>query len=221
MPSSVLKNIFSYFWSYTEKLPSDHNGIMEITWYNGRKMLNSKSANYSYGSLQKSLEFGISKIDLTGTERILLLGLGGGSIIKSLRDKYDYHQKIDAVEIDAKIIELAKGEFGISASDQLIIENADAFEFVSQSEVHYDLIIVDLFIDTLVPTVFYTDEFYENLKRLINVSGAILFNVGINLTEDHPATDMIKRFKQDETYSCRVYQKVQRTNTLLIAQKVV
>ena len=216
-----MKKYLSYIWPITKKVPSDHSGMVEITWYNGRKMLNSKSANYSYGNLQKVLNHGLAIADLVNIKGVLILGMGGGSIIQSLRNKYQYNGNIHAVEIDARIIELAKIEFGISESDNLAIENADAFEFVQKRRSSFDLIVVDLFIDRKVPTIFYGKEFFHNLIKLVNQGGSVLFNSGINLTADHPATEMINRFQNEVGFRCTVLQKVQRLNTLLIARKMV
>ena len=44
-----MKKILSYLWPQTTKFPSDHNGNLEVTLYNGKKMLDSKNANYSFG----------------------------------------------------------------------------------------------------------------------------------------------------------------------------
>lgn len=200
-------------------MPSDHSGMVEITWYNGRKMLNSKSANYSYGNLQKVLNQGLATAELGDIKTVLILGMGGGSIIQSLRNKYQYNGHIHAVEIDARIIELAKTEFGINESENLKIENADAFEFVQNCSSTYDLIIVDLFIDREVPPIFYGKEFFQNLTGLVNKQGFVVFNLGINLSEDHPATEMINRFQNEAGFSCTVLKKVQQLNTLLIAKR--
>ena len=79
-----MRKILSYFYPITQKIETFQNGIVEITYYNGKKMLNSAHANYSYDSLQLILKYGLTKVDLKQVNAILLLGLGGGSVIQTL-----------------------------------------------------------------------------------------------------------------------------------------
>lgn len=58
-------------------------------------------------------------------------------------------------------------EFGISSSKNLQIIEGDAFQFVKTSNEKFQLIIIDLFIDTNVPPIFYGKEFCENTARLL------------------------------------------------------
>lgn len=213
-----MKKILSYIWPTTQRYTSTYNNTLEVTYIDGKKLLDTQNANYSYGSLQKILEFGISKIDLQNTKNILLLGLGGGSVIKSLREKFKYRKNIVAVEIDPQVIKLAKDEFEITASEKLQIIQDDAFQYIKNTKKKFHLIIVDLFIDTKVPAVFYEEEFCKNLKKLIEVNGYLIFNAGIELGKNSKITTrIIKNFGSGMEFT--VFKKVNSTNTLLIALK--
>ncbi|TYP98086.1 spermine/spermidine synthase [Tenacibaculum adriaticum] len=214
-----MKRILSYIWPQTTKVNSDYNGILEVTFINGRKILDSKNANYSFGSLQQILEIGISKIDLKNVDSILLLGLGGGSIVSSLRNKFGFNKKIIAVELDQKVIDIAQKEFFISSSDTLVIKKYDAFNFVKNSNNQYDLIIVDLFIDNQVPKQFYTEEFCNNLSNIITTKGSIIFNLGINQINKDKRNSVINYFYNKKEYKTFQYEKILGTNSLLIANK--
>lgn len=72
-----MKKLLSYLFPITKKISSNINGELEITWADGKKYLNSLHANYSYGSLQKILDFGLSKVNFHQEANLLLLGLGG------------------------------------------------------------------------------------------------------------------------------------------------
>ncbi len=54
------------------------------------KVLSSSHANYSYGALQRVLEYGLKQIDMRDVKNILLLGLGGGSVIETLRRDLEF-----------------------------------------------------------------------------------------------------------------------------------
>jgi spermidine synthase len=214
-----MKKLLSFIWPQTTKIDSDFSGMLEITFVNGRKLLDSKNANYSFGSLQKVLETGISKIPLEQVSNILLLGLGGGSIIKSLTDRFNYKGKIHAVEWDKKIISIAKDEFNIQNSSTLTIIHSDATDYVTNCKYAYDLLIVDLFIDDEVPPQFYSVEFCIHLSNIITNQGHMLFNLGMNKTNDHTIAQVVNYFKQDRSFRCRLFENIQGANTLLWVNK--
>lgn len=144
---------------------SKFNGTMEITWHNGIKHLNTKNANYSYGTLQEILKFVLEKIDLNKANSILLLGLGGGCVIETLLEEFNYKNKITAVDIDPSIIDIAKNEFNINNNTNLEIICADALQFMNQNSKQFDLIIVDLYIDTKMPEQFLNTSFWQNVNK--------------------------------------------------------
>lgn len=214
-----MKKFLSYIWPITHRFSSEINGPLEVTYTNGKKVLDTKNANYSYGSLQKILELGLTKIDLKSVENTLILGMGGGSIIRSLRDTFEYQKNIVAIEIDPEIIKIAKDEFSISPSQNLQIIKGDAFEFAKTSKEKFQLIIIDLFIDLNVPPIFYGKEFCKNVSNLLEKEGSIIFNVGVNLeTKSGTSEKIIANFGSD--FQFQVHQKVNGTNTLLIGKKL-
>ncbi|MBK5214740.1 MAG: fused MFS/spermidine synthase [Flavobacteriaceae bacterium] len=213
-----MKKILSYFWPFTKRFSSEINGTLEVTYINGKKVLDTENANYSYGSLQKILEFGLTKVDLKNVENLLLLGMGGGSIIHSLRNTFEYAENIVAVEIDPAVINLANKEFGITPSKKLQIIEEDAFQFVKNSNQKFQLIIIDLFIDTKVPPIFYGKEFSRNIDQITQSGGDIIFNVGFNFEKDNSAVQEIT-IHFGKNYNFRKFEKVNHTNTLLLCRK--
>jgi spermidine synthase len=217
---SIKKKLLSYIWPIKTKVHSSINGVLEVTWNNGRKVLDSKNTNYSFGSLQRILEFGLSKIDLQKVDTVLLLGLGGGSIIASLQNKLAYAGKIHAIEIDPQIITLAATEFHIHASENLTIEKADAFDFVTKSQSLFDLIIIDVFVDNSIPSSFYSKNFFENVAHRMTKHGTVLFNLGLNTINQEDNNSLIDFWKMKVEYKTTVLNRVDRTNTLLLLQRL-
>ena len=211
-----MKKLLSYFWPQTEKVLSDYSGLLEITWYNGKKYLDSSNANYSYGFSQKVLEYGLTKLNIKCIKCILLLGLGGGSVIRSLRNRFQFKGKIQAVEIDEKIISIAESEFGISHSEYLDIYHGDALEFVLETTNIYDLVIVDLFIDTSVPAQFYSHSFAEALNKICGAKGSAIFNMGVKHVSPKILDPLIDYFKHQKKWDVQLYKQVKRKNTLLV-----
>lgn len=159
--------------------PSEFNTLLKVAIENGKKVLNTRDANYSYGGLQELLEYGLDFIPPENIQKVLILGLGAGSVIDSLRNKYRITGKITGVEIDPVVINLAKEEFDIDRFEDFELIEADAAEFVKNTFETFDLIVVDIFINTGVPAVFYEKEFWENVESLVSNNGFVLFNAGI------------------------------------------
>ncbi|MFD1016877.1 spermidine synthase [Winogradskyella rapida] len=211
-----MKRMLSYIYPVTKTITSAYSGDLEITWYNGKKHLNSKNANYSYGSLQRILKIGLQKLNLSDVHSVLILGMGGGSVIKTLRDDFNYLNPIEAVEIDPVIVEIAKHEFGITENKNLKIHCADAFEFITANSKAFDLIIVDLYIDLSVPDTFLSETFWTQVLASKSSKGCILFNASVQAKNASKIDDLVQ-FLKTKVYQVQVYKKVNNTNTLIIA----
>ncbi|GAA4272390.1 spermine synthase [Aquimarina gracilis] len=213
-----MKRLLSYLWPFTKEVQSAINGTLELTLMNGKKVLDSQNANYSYGTLQRLLCYGLSKLQINETSEILVLGLGGGSIIKSLRNTFNHKGKITAVEIDQVIIDIAKNEFGISSIPNLEIICDDAFSFINNCDKEFEIVIVDIFIDDEVPEQFYSIAFWKKTSSIIKSGGSMVFNAGINL-KNHDKINHIKS-SVGTTMQFDQYDHVQRVNTLLVGNKI-
>lgn len=212
-----MSKLLSYIYPITKKVHSQVSGTLEITWYNGKKHLNSENANYSYGSLQRILKFGLEKIDLKKVNSILLLGLGGGSVVETLRQDFKYYKPILAVDIDPVIIDIAKNEFNHIENENLKIVCDDALKFVASNTHRFDLIIIDLFVDTEVPKPFLQLSFWENVVNSCSPTGAIIFNASLEKTKSHALNGIID-FLKSKFYKTETYEKVNQTNTIIITR---
>lgn len=212
-----MKHLLSYLFPITKKVSSNINGELEITWIDGKKYLNSLHANYSYGSLQKILDFGLSKIDFHQEANLLLLGLGGGSVLKVLREKYQHKGKITAVEIDKVVIQVAEDEFSIKENDSLAIFCIDAIDYIQQCQQVYDLVIIDVFIDDVVPAPFFHLDFWEKLTLCIQKNGYFIFNAGIRQIEEEKFSRICRQLAS--RFDLNRYEKIEGANTLLIGRK--
>lgn len=195
-------------------MQSQYNGKLELTVVNGKKVMDTENTNYSYGSLQRVLTYSLAQLELAQTKNALILGLGGGSVIQTLRSVRAFEGEITAVEIDPVIIDIAAREFNIRADEQTSIACADAYDFVKLNKRKYDLIIVDLFIDNTIPEKFLTLKFWNRLLNLLNEGGDIIFN-----TLCHPETDLTFLIKELEKRTMRyeLHRYVENSNKVLIA----
>ena len=209
----------SYLYPMTRKVTSKYSDTLEITWHNGKKHLNTKNANYSYGSLQAILKFGIEKIELKHINSALLLGLGGGSVIETLRQDFNFQKQITAIDIDPVIIEIAKTEYQLESNSNTSIICEDALKFIKNNTSKFDLIIIDLFIDITVPKQFLELSFWEDVVNSKSTNGVILFNGSLEEKRSNQLKSVIE-FLQTKVYKVDVYDKVNDTNTVIISQSL-
>ena len=209
-----MKRLLSYIYPITKKVKSEFNDSLEITWYNGKKYLNTKNANYSYGSLQEILKIGLEKINLQHCNEVLVLGLGGGSVIETLQNDFNYNGHITALDIDPVIIQLAKDEFNIHENEKLAIICEDALTFMEGNNKLFDLIIVDLYIDIEVPSVFLELPFWKNVSKA--TSKSMLFNASLENSKNDKITSIISLLST-HNFEIEKLEKVKDTNTLVIA----
>ncbi|WP_431132766.1 spermidine synthase [Psychroserpens mesophilus] len=209
----------SYVYPITRKVSSKYSGCLEITWYNGKKHLNTKNANYSYGSLQAILKFGLEKIDIHQVDSVLLLGLGGGSVIKTLRQDFNYQKQITAVDIDPVIIEIAKTEYQLENNSNTSIICEDALQFIKANTMRFDLIIIDLFIDVTVPKPFLELSFWNHVVKSKSTNGVILFNASLEDKKSNQLNAVID-FLKTKVYKVNIFDNVNNTNTVIISQSL-
>ena len=195
---------------------------LEVTLNYGKLVLDSKNTNYSYGSLQRILRKGLSYI---GFERIrkfsnvLVLGVAGGSVIKTLTEEIGFKGKITGVELDQAVIEIANKYFGLDKISNLELVCDDAFEYVLKTRDKYDLIIIDIFKDTEMPNFLFEEFFINRVNFLLNVNGFILFNT-MTLTQKEQDRNLNYRSQFSSGYSVRMYPKVEEHNELFTIKKL-
>ena len=176
---SKLTKVLSYLFPQRLAVADGHGGAhLEVVVNNGKLMLNANQSNYSFGGLHLIFEQLFDQIEIGKFEikKVLLLGLGAGSVVDLLVNKYGLKCAITGVELDGNVIDFAKKYFDIEKYKSLKIVQADAFEFVQQCNEKFDLIVVDLFVGDTVPTNFTSEEFISNLKRLSNDKCCVAYN---------------------------------------------
>ena len=205
------------------KQKSEINHSLEITWNNGILVLDSKNTNYSYGSLQRALKKGLRFIGFERIKKfnaILVLGVAGGSVIKTIRNDIKHTGKITAVDIDKQVLELAKKYFNLNTIPNLEIIHEDAFQFVLRTKETFDLIIIDVFQDTHMPSFLFEDFFIQKTTQLVNINGFILFNTMVLSYSDRRRNAAFKQ-KFNSNYSVRMYPKIEEHNEIFTIKRLV
>lgn len=218
----MLKKLFSYLIPITIfKQKSTLSQTLEVTWTDGKLVLDSENTNYSYGNLQVILRKGLKLIGferIKSMQNILVLGVAGGSVIRTLVDEINFNGQITGVEIDKAIIEIANTYFHLDEIPNLEIIFDDASEFVLKTNKKFDLIIIDIFQDTKMPNFLFEFFFINRICFLLNSKGHILFNTML-LTSNHKQVNLeyIKNF-DSQKYTVSTYNKMEETNELILIE---
>jgi spermidine synthase len=218
----MLKKLFSYLIPITIfKQKSTLSQTLEVTWTDGKLVLDSENTNYSYGNLQRILRNGLKLIGferIKSMKHILVLGVAGGSVIRTLVDEINFKGQITGVDIDKAIIEIANNYFHLNEIPNLEIIIDDASEYVLKTNKKFDLIIIDIFQDTKMPDFLFEFFFVNRICFLLNPKGHILFNTML-LNANHKQINLeyIKNF-DSKKYSVSTYNKMEETNELILIE---
>lgn len=195
---------------------------LEVTWANGELVLDSKNTNYSYGSLQRILRIGLESIGfetVLKSEHILVLGVAGGSVIKTLSEEIGFKGRITGVEIDSEVLQIANSYFGLDKIPNLEIIVDDASKYVLKDKNKYGLIIVDIFQDTTMPDFLFEDSFQKQICELLDKKGIILFNTMCLTDKDRLRNKEYLSNINSEFYTLRTIPRIERYNELIIIEK--
>src|SRR5215813_9412103 len=108
--------------------------------------------------------------------KILMLGLGGGSISTYL-GRFMPQAAITTVEIDPGVITAAKTYFGLRETERMRYRAGDGRVFLTRNDELYDLILLDAYRGGYVPFHLLTREFYTLVKQRLTPGGAAAFNI--------------------------------------------
>lgn len=141
-------------------------------------------------------------------ERILILGLGGGTLPLALNELLP-EAEIDVVEIDPAVVRVAREYFGFAPTEQVDVFAQDGRVFVKRAarrNEQYDLVILDAFNGEYIPEHLMTREFLQEVQSLLPPGGVLVANTfSISELYDHESAtyaDVFGRFynlRTDET----------------------
>jgi spermidine synthase len=116
--------------------------------------------------------------------RTLVIGLGGGTVVKRMWRDYP-RMRIDAVELDPDVVDIARRFFALPQDERIRIHVGDGRHFVETSAETYDIVVVDAFDDDRIPRPLTTEEFLHALRARLTAEGVVVYNIIGSLTGGH------------------------------------
>jgi spermidine synthase len=126
--------------------------------------------------------------------RVLVVGLGGGTIPMFLRKHYP-QAAIDVVDIDPEVVRVAKKFFGFREDSRMRAHTADGRRFIEQSRQPYDIIFLDAFGPDSIPRHLATVEFLQSVRRALTPRGLVAGNVWSRST-NRQYDDMVRTYQE-------------------------
>ena len=107
----------------------------------------------------------------SGEGKVLLLGLGAGSVVKILQE---FNFEMDVCELDPRMPRIASEYFGLAGNHRTFID--DARHFINISEEKYDIILFDTFKGEITPSHVFTQESLSKVKAMLHPGGLVFVN---------------------------------------------
>ena len=149
-------------------------------------------------------------------QRILVAGLGGGSIPLALSDLFP-DARIDVVEIDQAVVNVAEEFFFFAETDNMQVTVADARNFIKRRGLEgtqYDYIVLDAFTGDYIPEHLMTREFLREVQTVLAPDGVLIANTfSTSRLYDHESVTY--QFVFDEFYNFKLRRS---GNRIIIAR---
>lgn len=164
----------------------DTEGLIEVIDHEGTRSLYfgtqaRQSSMLLYAPTRLALEY--TRSMLAGLlfhpqpERILLIGLGGGSLVRYLLT-YLPATRIDCVETRASVVDVARGYFQLPDAELLRIHIEDGARFLHTAPPrHYDMILVDAYDSSGVHPSVCPLSFHRDCRRALTDTGVLAMNL--------------------------------------------
>ena len=109
--------------------------------------------------------------------RVLVAGLGGGSLPMLLRAAYA-DARIDVAEIDPAVVRVAQAWFGFVQDERLRVFAGDGRQFIERAApASFDIIFLDAFDAKAVPRHLSTREFLASVHAALRPDGVVVGNL--------------------------------------------
>lgn len=151
-------------------------------------------------------------------KRVLILGHGGGSLLKFLLQHF-HEMTIDVVELRQRVVDISHQYFQVPESHpRLNIHIADALHFVQgqAQPSSYDWIIVDAFTEQGLAESIHNSNFLPRCRELLTPTGILCLNIWTTHERSYQALlhQLQNSFAKEGIYQIPVRE---RGNSILMA----
>ena len=132
-------------------------------------------------------------------KNILIAGLGGGTIPMAMSDRFP-SARIDVVEIDQAVVNVAREFFFFEENPNMQVTVEDARLFIKRAGIlgrKYDFIVLDAFSGDYIPEHMLTREFLEEVKLIMAPDAVLVANTfSTSRLYDHESVTYQRAFNE-------------------------
>lgn len=179
---NTLQRWYSYLFSISVKKWESNGEQLELDYFKGEFRLSTADTFYSNGMKYRPFYYAYQYLQeqhrLGQLKNVLVLGggLAANVLMWAQFGGFDGRQ-FTIVEFDESIATVADAI--IKHTNPAIhyqIHVADAYAYVNNETATYDLINLDVFINSVVPDQFCSAAFLQSLHELLNENGTLIMN---------------------------------------------
>lgn len=171
-----------------EETSSDYHEYLRLSLKKGQYLLSTDRAVYSWGLHYYNFDEVFRQMTLPPDgSRILLLGLGLGSIPLLLEKRYHKKYEYTLIEIDEVIALLAEKYVlqELRSYYELLVADAETFVRSFGIQDRYDMVITDIYESDLIPPYFLSGAYLSDLHGKVLADGGIhLQNIMTSTSDD-------------------------------------
>lgn len=148
---------------------------------------------------------------------VCVIGLAGGTAAQRMFDTYGPNLHIDGVEIDPKIVDVARRFFNMNEPNLHVIVQ-DGRYYLRATDKHYDMIAVDAYHQPYIPFQLTTKEFFQEASAHLTSNGTFVVNAGRSTT-DYRLVDVISQTMRAVFPNVYLIDTPAFTNTMVVGTK--
>jgi len=108
--------------------------------------------------------------------RVLLIGGGAFTLPNALLAEFP-KLRLDVVEIDPVLFQIGQQYFDFTPSKHTTVHIIAGEKFLEDSEQQYDLIVLDAFFESAIPSVFQTNKNARQMAAHLRLGGVLAINI--------------------------------------------
>jgi spermidine synthase len=172
------KTVYKKQSKYSTIMVTDDDQGLRTLWFeeNGARQSVVKVGDPDHLELAYARVVPVGLAFVAKPERMLIVGLGGGSIPMFLHKHYP-KAAIDVVDIDPDVVDVAKRFFGFKEDATLRAYVDDGRRFIENCHKPYDVIFLDAFSSENIPYHLATREFLHAVRKALTPGGAVVGNI--------------------------------------------
>lgn len=171
--------IFDTYSVYHHIQVVDQAGIRTLS-FDGSMETRMSLANPLLGHFEYTEYFHMPWLWNSNIQRVLMIGLGGGSTQRAYQHYYT-NVLVETAELDPQVVNVAKRFFGVTETDKHKIHSEDGRVFLRRSTETYDVIVMDAYTTSRygssLPPHLTTREFFALASQHLTTNGVLAYNV--------------------------------------------